>query len=494
MALGVAELVGALIEVDSPVVAVGGWVIDHVPSFVKDFAIETFGTNDKPALIVGVLVLLALFAAGIGVVARRRRRVGVAAVALFGLLGAAAALTRPFARVADAVPALVGAIAGAAVLLTLLGSSRRAPASDRDASEGTALAVDRRRFLLSAAGAGVVAAGAGGIGRAVRNRFSVAADRAAIVLPTPASPAAPLPAGAELGVSSVTPFITSNADFYRIDTALVAPQLRPASWRLRVGGMVDRPLTLTYQDLLDRPLVERDLTLICVSNEVGGRYTGTARWLGVPLRDVLLEAGVQPGADQLVSRSSDGWTAGTPTQVVLDGRDALIAIGMNGDPLPVSHGFPARLVVPGLYGFVSATKWLTELELSTFADFDPYWARRGWAKQAPVKTMARIDTPRGLAKLPAGPTAIAGMAWATHRGIDAVEVAIDDGPWLPARLGDVPSTDTWRQWALPWDAPPGRHTLTVRATDGDGVPQTADRAEPIPNGASGWHSIVVIVT
>jgi DMSO/TMAO reductase YedYZ molybdopterin-dependent catalytic subunit len=290
------------------------------------------------------------------------------------------------------------------------------------------------------------------------------------------------------------PFITPNAEFYRIDTALVAPQIRPGSWKLDVGGMVDRPFTLSYQDLLDRPLVERDLTLVCVSNEVGGRYTGTARWLGVSLRDVLMEAGVQPGADQLVSRSADGWTAGTPTSVVMDGRDALIAIGMNGEPLPVSHGFPARLVVPGLYGFVSATKWLVELELSTFASFDPYWARRGWAKQAPIKTMARIDTPRGLASLPAGRVAIAGMAWAPHRGIKAVEVGIDGGAWQQARLGDVPSNDTWRQWVLEWDAPPGRHTITVRATDGDGALQTPDRAAPIPDGASGWHSIVVLVT
>jgi DMSO/TMAO reductase YedYZ molybdopterin-dependent catalytic subunit len=287
--------------------------------------------------------------------------------------------------------------------------------------------------------------------------------------------------------------VTRNADFYRIDTALVAPQVRPGSWRLDVGGMVDRPLTLTYRDLLSRPLVERDITMICVSNEVGGRYTGTARWLGVPLRDVLMDAGVRPGADQVVSRSVDGWTCGTPTSVVMDGRDALIAVGMNGEPLPVAHGFPARLIVPGLYGFVSGTKWLREIELSTFEAFDPYWARRGWAKKAPIKTMARIDTPRGLSNLRAGKTAVAGMAWAIHRGVAQVEVRVDDDPWQVARLGAVPSNDTWRQWVFEWDAPPGRHTITARATDGTGEVQTEDRAEPIPDGASGWHAIVVLV-
>ena len=485
-ALGFAELVGGLLDEVSPVVAVGGWVIDHVPPFVKTFAIRTFGTNDKPALVIGTLVLLLVLAAVLGAVATRWLRVGVAGVLAFGAIGAAAAFTRPFASWSAVIPSLAGAAAGAAVLTRLL---RPAPPSARTAPGS----IDRRRFLLAAAGAGVVAAASGGAGRALRRRFDVSADRAAVRLPLPASPARAVPAGAEIGVAGLPSFITPNADFYRIDTALVAPQVRPGSWRLDVGGMVDRPFSLDFEDLLDRPLIERDITLICVSNEVGGRYTGTARWLGMPLRDVLEEAGVRPGANQVVSRSVDGWTCGTPTAAVMDGRDAMIAIGMNGEPLPVSHGFPARLVVPGLYGFVSATKWLREIELSTFDSFDPYWARRGWAKEAPVKTMARIDTPRGLATVPSGTVAIAGTAWAVHRGIERVEVRIDDGPWQDARLGDVPSADTWRQWVHEWDAGPGRHMITARATDGTGEVQTDERAEPIPDGASGWHSIVALV-
>jgi hypothetical protein len=271
------------------------------------------------------------------------------------------------------------------------------------------------------------------------------------------------------------------------------PQVDPADWTLTIGGMVDRELRFSFDDLVHRDLVETDVTLVCVSNEVGGSYAGNARWLGVRLADLLAEAGVQPGADQVVSRSVDGWTAGTPTAAVMDGRDALVAIGMNGEPLPIEHGFPARLVVPGLYGFVSATKWVEEIELTTFDAFDPYWARRGWAKRAPIKTMARIDAPRGLASLDEGTVAVGGVAWAVHRGIERVEVRIDDGPWLPARLGAVPSSDTWRQWMLPWAATPGRHTITARAVDGTGEVQTDVRAEPIPDGAAGWHSIVVKV-
>jgi DMSO/TMAO reductase YedYZ molybdopterin-dependent catalytic subunit len=487
VSLGVAELVGGAIDVASPVVAVGGWVIDHVPPFVKTFAIRTFGTNDKPALIIGTFVLLAIAAALLGDIARRRLVVGLVGILAFGLVGAGAALTRPVARPIDVVPALVGAIAGMAVLELLV---RGRPEIEPAGSPAPA-AVDRRRFLRSAVGAGVVAAAAAGSGETLRRRFDVSADRAAIRLPAPASPARPIPAGAQLGINGVMPFVTANGDFYRIDTALLAPRVRPGTWNLRVGGMVDRELTLSYADLLARPLVERDITMICVSNEVGGRYTGTARWLGVSLRDVLEEAGVRRGADQVVSRSVDGWTCGTPTAAAMDGRDALIAVGMNGEPLPIAHGFPARLVVPGLYGFVSATKWLSEIELSTFADFDPYWARRGWGKQAPIKTMSRIDTPRGLSNLSAGRVAVAGVAWAIHRGIERVEVRIDDGPWQPTRLGDVPTADTWRQWVLEWDATPGRPTITARATDGE--TQTADRAEPIPDGASGWHEVVVLV-
>ena len=493
VALGVAQLVAGLVRgTTSPVVSVGEWVIDHVPVWVKEFAIRQFGTNDKPMLIAGTVVLLAVFAVVIGILAVKRLWIGVAGIALFGLMGMATAATRPSASSRAVVPALVGTLAAVATLVLLLrGTLRPTPPARNEAPTP----VGRRQFLLGAAAVGAMAATAGGVGRALARRFDVAAARAAVVLPTPASAAPALPAAAELGLAGLTPFVTPNRDFYRVDTALTLPQVAPDTWSLNVKGMVDRPRSYTFDDLLARPdVVERDITLVCISNEVGGPYAGNARWLGVPLAAILDEVGVQDGADQLVSRSVDGFTAGTPTAVVTDGRDALVAFGMNGEPLPIAHGFPVRLVVPGVYGYNSATKWVRELELTTFAAYDAYWAARGYAQQGPLKTLTRIDTPRGLAKLTAGPTAIAGVAWAIHRGIDQVEVRIDDGPWQPARMGDVVNGDTWRQWMLPWDATPGNHNITARATDGDGELQTEARAEPLPDGASGWHSIVVLVS
>jgi DMSO/TMAO reductase YedYZ molybdopterin-dependent catalytic subunit len=492
VALGVAELVAGLVRgTTSPVISVGELVIEHTPSWMKDFAIERFGTNDKPALIAGTLVLLAVFAVVIGALATRRLWIGLVGIGAFGVVGIAAALTRPNAEAVAVVPTVVGTLA-ALVALAYLVRGRLRP--------GDVVAVrppnefDRRRFLLSAAVISGAVVAAGGVGRLLQQRFDVGAARSDLSLPPPASPAAAVPAGAELGVPGISSFTTPNDVFYRIDTALVAPQVQPDGWRLRIHGMVDRELTFSYQDLVERELVERDITLVCVSNEVGGPYVGNARWLGVPLADLLREAGVQDGADQLVSRSVDGWTAGTPTSVVMDGRDALVAIGMNGEPLPIVNGFPARMVVPGLYGFTSATKWLTDLELTTFDAYDAYWVQRGWAREAPIKTLTRIDTPQGLAKLAAGTVPVAGMAWAPHTGIEAVEVRIDQGPWQPARLGEVPSSDTWRQWVYEWDATPGSHTIEARATNADGEVQTEDRAEPIPDGASGWHSVVVRVS
>jgi DMSO/TMAO reductase YedYZ molybdopterin-dependent catalytic subunit len=489
-ALAVGQLVAGLLEgTTSAVVSVGEVVVEHAPYWLKEFAIRTFGEDDKPALIAGTTVVLVVLSVALGAASVKRLWVGVAGTVALGLVGALSATTRTGAGATAVLPSLLGATAGVGVLVLLVAAPAPSPAAPPAAPSG----FDRRRFLLSAA---VVAGGAvavGGVGKALQRRFDVAGARSAVQLPPPASPAAPLPAGADLGVAGITPFTTPNGAFYRVDTALVLPQVAPDDWSLRIAGMVEHPIELRFEDLLDRELVERDITLVCVSNEVGGQYAGTARWLGVPLRSLLDEAGVQPGADQLVSRSVDGWTAGTPTRLATDGRDAMVAVGMNGEPLPVAHGFPARLVVPGLYGYTSATKWLTELELTTFAAYDPYWVQRGWAEVAPIKTMARIDTPRGLARLDPGPVAVGGVAWAIHRGIDAVEVRVDDGPWQRARLGEVPDADTWRQWVLPWDATSGRHTITARAVDGTGAVQTEQRAEPIPDGASGWHSIVVMV-
>jgi DMSO/TMAO reductase YedYZ molybdopterin-dependent catalytic subunit len=289
----------------------------------------------------------------------------------------------------------------------------------------------------------------------------------------------------------LTPFITKNSDFYLIDTALVVPQVAPDTWTLKIHGRVKRPMTITYDQLVKRPMIERYVTLACVSNEVGGSLIGNARWLGVPIKDLLDEAEPLDGADQVVSRSVDGFTAGTPTAALRDGRDAMLAIGMNGEPLPIKHGFPVRMVVPGLYGYVSATKWLAEWELTSFADYDAYWIRRGWAQQAPIKTQSRIDTPTGA--INAGRVTIGGVAWAQHRGIAKVEVRVDNGDWQPATLAAVPSIDTWRQWTLVWEAAPGKHRLTVRATDNGGQTQQEEPSPPDPDGATGWHSVDVDV-
>ncbi len=520
-ALAVGELVTGLLEgTRSAVVSVGEVVVDNAPHWLKDFAIRTFGENDKDALIAGTTITLVIVSVLLGIASVRRLWIGIAGTVAFGVIGVAAALSRPGATFANAWPAILGAVAGVAVLWLLLGRTAAvsvptaaAPTSVAAGSSSVPVAGDRpavmrasggpeapaptgfdRRAFLVTAGAvagGVVVVGA--MGKGLQGRYSVSGARDAVTLPAPSSPAAALPAGVDLGTAGITPFVTPNGDFYRVDTALVPPQVTPSNWSLRIKGMVDNPIELSFDDLVNRELIERDVTLVCVSNEVGGRYAGNARWLGVPLASILREAGVQDGADQLVSRSVDGWTAGSPVEAVMDGRDAMVAIGMNGEPLPVEHGFPARLVVPGLYGYTSATKWVTELELTTFDAYDPYWVQRGWAQVAPIKTMSRIDTPRGLANVDAGTVPVGGVAWAVHRGIDAVEVRVDDGPWQPAQLAAVPGQDTWRQWLFPWEATSGRHTLTVRATGADGDVQTQERAEPIPDGATGWHSIVVNV-
>ena len=315
------------------------------------------------------------------------------------------------------------------------------------------------------------------------------------MLPAAQSPAPPVPAGTMVDVPNMTPFITPNDDFYRIDTALSVPQVTAESWRLKVHGMVDRELEFTFDDLLKRNVVERDITLTCVSNEVGGKLD-RQREAGWACRSptCLREAGVHPDADQLKSTSVDGWTSGTPVAAITDGRDAMLAFAMNGEPLPIEHGFPVRMVVPGLYGYVSATKWVVDLELTTFADFDAYWARRGWAQQAPIKTQSRIDVPKPLARVAPGTVAVGGVAWAQHRGIEAVEVRVDEGRrGRAAELADELTIDTWRQWKYTWDATPGNHRIEVRATDKTGAVQPEERVAPIPDGATGWHSVVVRV-
>jgi len=502
LALGVGELVAGLqARLASPVEAVARQVIRQVPTPVERFAIATFGRQDKLALVVGTLVLSAVFGALLGVLARRRPWVGTAGMAGFALLGALAALAAPNASLPAALPSLAAGAAGALSLRLLVPRPDAArvpdaagtpPAGGAGRPPGLGGAGSRRAFLgvTAAVAAGAALAGAGG--RALRSRFSAAESRANVSLPRPARPLPPVPAGAEVGVEGVAPFVTSNADFYRIDTALIVPQVRAEDWTLRVSGLVDEPFELTFDELLDLDLVEADVTLTCVSNPVGGDLVGNARWLGVPVRDLLDRARPRRSADQLVGRSVDGYTCGIPLPAAYD-RPCLVAVGMNGEPLPLRHGFPARLVTPGLYGYVGSTKWLTSLEVTTFDAFDQYWVPRGYAEQAPIKTMSRIDTPRSLERVQAGRVVVAGVAWAQTRGIDAVELRIDDGPFRPAELAEAVGVDTWRQWRYEWDATPGRHTLTVRATDGTGDPQPEQRAEILPDGASGWMSLVVIV-
>ncbi|MFF1276094.1 sulfite oxidase [Streptomyces marokkonensis] len=504
-ALATAELASAAVRPEAgPVIAVGGAAIDRTPASVKDWAIRNFGTDDKLVLQCGILTVLALFALALGITALRFRRTGAAGVLLFGAAGAAAALGRPDSGgPADALPSVVGAVVGAVLLYVLAG--RLVPRGARSGAEGAVAPGgpdrDRRRFVVTASAAVTASAGAGALGRALngtRSRDSVA-SRDRIVLPAPGSPAPAVPEGARVRVAGIGPLLTPNRSFYRVDTALVVPKVDVASWRLRVHGRgVGRPRTLSFDDLLRRGLVERDITLTCVSNEVGGPYVGNARWTGVRLADLLAECGVAAPskggpADQLVARSVDGMTLGSPVEDVMDGRDALLAVGMNGEPLPFAHGFPVRMVVPGLYGFVSACKWIEDIELTTFDSYDPYWVRRGWARRAPVKTQSRIDTPKPFARPRAGTVMVAGVAWAQHRGIDKVEVRVDDGPWQQADLAAEHSRDTWRQWSFPWKATRGGHTLTVRATDRTGRVQTARRTRTVPDGASGRHSVVVTV-
>ncbi|WP_405163997.1 molybdopterin-dependent oxidoreductase [Nocardia sp. NBC_01499] len=352
----------------------------------------------------------------------------------------------------------------------------------------------RRRFLLFAAGVGAVAVGAAVAGQWVGARLrDVVADRAGFVVPRPVVPALAVEPGVRRAVPGLAEFVTPNDRFYRVDTALQLPALRSGDWRLRIHGMVDRPMELDIVGLRRRVAVERMITMTCVSNEVGGELVGTAVWTGYLLADLLAEVGVRPEADMLLSRSVDGFTAGTPVSAVTDGRDALLAVGMNGEPLPIAHGYPARLIVPGLYGYVSATKWVVDLELTRFDRAEAYWTQRGWAAKALIKTASRIDVPAAFATVPSGDVTVAGVAWAQHRGIDAVEVQVDDQPWQPATLADEYSTDTWRQWTWRWTAPPGAHTLRVRAIDRDGVTQTDARAQPFPDGSTGWHSRVITV-
>ena len=483
VAVGVGDLVAAVTgPATAPELAVGSALINLAPVAAKDFAVRTFGTNDKLVLVSGVLVVLAVAAVVAGILALRRIWLGVGIVVAFGVVGMIASATAPVAAVTAVLPSLCAAIAGALALFALVRSRNRAP------DDG------RRAVLRTGAAVAAVAAASLVTGRiGLSSSDNVTASRARVRLPRPASPAPSLPAGYQYSIAGLTPFLTSPSDFYRVDTALALPQVPAEQWTLSVHGMTDRPLRLSFADVLRMPLVERHITLSCVSNEVGGPYVGTARWLGVPLAALLRQAGVQRGATQLLSTSVDGMTIGTPTEIVLDGREALLAVAMNGEPLPIEHGFPARLIVPGLFGYASATKWVTDLRLTTMAT-QPYWVQRGYVPVGTVRTGSRIDVPRPFARVPAGHVTVAGVAFAQHRGISAVQVSVDGGPWQDAELTASVGVDTWRQWRFAWQATPGTHQLQVRAADGRGELQPQTRTPVFPSGATGWESVVVTVT
>ena len=596
VALGVGQLVSGLTaRQGAPAVAVGQAAIDLAPPPVKNFAISVFGAHDKTALVGGILVVLALAAAAIGVAAMRRLAYGYAGLVVFAAIGLAAALTRPGATFGHAVPTVLGAAAGAFALNRLIRAAwgaagsralpeRGAAGSDRyggygaagpaarsttpvapppapptpsmpaapadpapppappappspptpapaapatswvrhgpaepaatSAASGQAEADEadagppgppgtwtyrppsgpgRRRFLVvsgvSAGGAALAALA----GRELSARQSVTQARATLHIPRPAQPAPPLPAGTDLHIPGLSSFVTPGSSFYRVDTAIVLPEVDPQHWHLHIHGMVEREVTIGFADLLRRPLIEHYVTLTCVSNPVSGPYIGNAKWLGASLAALIRSARPMAGATQLLCTSVDGFTSGTPIEVVLDGRDALLAVAMNGTALPVEHGFPARMVVPGLYGYVSATKWVTDINVTTYAAQSAYWAQRGWSAQAPIKTESRIDVPAGGSTVKPGRTAVAGVAWAQHKGIEAVEVRVDQGPWNRATLAAVPGIDTWRQWVWYWDAAPGSHVIEARATDVTGYTQTAAQVPVEPNGATGYPANTVTV-
>ncbi|WP_029136944.1 molybdopterin-dependent oxidoreductase [Nakamurella lactea] len=517
LALGVAELLAALGGwfgwwgvSTSPVVSLGSTFISLTPEWLKEFAIRTFGQHDKDALLAGMGITFLLIATIVGVIGRSRPRWAAGILAAGVIAAAIAVLLRPATGIVDVLPTVLGGAAGIAFLVSALRralncplpnathpgadpAERSTPADGLAGSPRSAITPQsNRRGFVRLIGLGALAAAtAGALSRWIPSTEQVTASRAGIVLPT-AADLQPAPT-VDLKTPGLTPFLTTNADFYRVDTAFAVPRITAQDWRLRVHGMVSHPFEIDFAELTAMTLVQRTITLSCVSNEVGGNLNGTATWVGARMADILGRARPQPGADCVLSTSVDSFTVSTPLAALTDGRDALLAVGMNGDPLPLEHGFPVRMVVPGLFGYVSATKWVVDLEVTTFSAVNAYWTKRGWSANGPIKTESRIDIPRGFAQLKTGPVPIAGVAWAQHRGITAVHVQIDDGSWLPATLSAPFSIDTWRQWVYLWNATPGEHTIRCRATDATGTTQTSAAAPIMPDGATGYDSRVVTV-
>jgi DMSO/TMAO reductase YedYZ molybdopterin-dependent catalytic subunit len=490
--LGAAELLAGLIPgAPSPIIAVGDLVIALQPPGAKQLVVDLFGQADKLLLNLVVILVALVATAGIAIAARTRPALATAGISAGGLLALGAGLRDPLA---DPLLSIIVALVASLVAWFSLGRLLRLAARRMTPPVAEMPAWGRRRFIGTSIGVIGAAAVGGLFGRTLLANAREGAVPQAGGLPSAGASAPPLPAGASLDVEGITPLVTPTERFYRIDTALLVPRPRLETWRLAVTGMVDRPFELTYDELVAMPLVEQYVTIACVSNEVGGDLVGNALWRGVRLKDLLARAGVAPDATQIVGRSVDGFTVGFPTvHALADEREALVAVGMNGEALPANHGFPARLIVPGLFGYVSATKWLTEINLTTLDAFDAYWVPLGWSKQGPILTQSRIDVPRSGASVAAGAVTVAGVAWAPDRGIRTVEVQVDEAEWAAAELSVPISDATWVQWTYPWEAAPGQHVVRVRATDGKGDLQEERRTPPPPDGARGYHTISVAV-
>ncbi|MEO8230126.1 MAG: molybdopterin-dependent oxidoreductase [Chloroflexota bacterium] len=505
VAIAVGEIVAGLLPgAPSLVVSIGTLAIDLQPPGAKDLVVSLFGTNDKLALNILILVVAVALGGSLGLAARRRFATAATGFAAFAVLALYASLRMGIGSPPLSLVTVVLALAAALGSLRLLVDTARGGPAGVTTGPATAATPptagqvrtlarmpdwDRRRFLIQSGALAVGSVVVGSVGRSLL-QSSHSQEPPATVLPGSALSPAPLSQAASLAVDGITPIVVPNDDFYRIDTALVVPRVDVAKWSVKVSGMVDHQIVLTYPQLTALPIFEQYVTIACVSNEVGGDLVGNALWRGVHLRDVLAMAGVKDGATQIVGRSVDGFTVGFPTEWAMDpSRDPMVAVGMNGEPLPVEHGFPARLIIPGLYGYVSATKWLAEIELTTLQAFDAYWVPLGWSKEAPILTQSRIDVPHNGAAVGVGPVVVAGVAWAPDRGIAKVDVRIDSGAWLPATLSAPISKATWVQWRLDWDASAGDHTIEVRATDGRAETQTDQQSPPAPDGARGHHTI-----
>jgi DMSO/TMAO reductase YedYZ molybdopterin-dependent catalytic subunit len=489
VSLGVAQLAGIPFGARADArAAISSVVVDLTPGPINEWAIQALGSLDKLFLAVVVLVVIAAIAAITGSLETRRRPIGSASIAAAGVLGCMAVLSRQGATALDTIPTVAGAACGVTALRMLIRQFPPELADPRDPADDEPDAGRRRLAMFGLLGFGLASGVVGAI--ITRVVHSVAADRNTFTLPRPRASAPPIPAEAQPNGVALPTFVTASADFYRVDTALSVPQLSHGDWRLRIHGMVDREATYSFDDLAHFDVIETVTTLTCVSNPVGGKLISTGIWTGYRVADLLAAAGVHADADMVLSTSVDGFTAGTPVEALTDGRQALLAVGLNGQPLPIEHGYPARLVVPGLYGYVSATKWVVEMELTRFDRAQAYWTRQGWAPRAPIKTESRIDVPKDEQSVSMGPAVFGGVAWAQNRGVRTVEIRIDDGAWQPAELGASYSNQTWRLWSYSWQAKgPGKHSITVRATDNTGATQTADQVGSVPDGATGWHTV-----